>query len=131
MFEAYRNAEYIKIRIKKLNKKIEYLRSKQGLKASNYDRIIVSGGTPSNSQENLSNKIVDIEYEIEDLVIELNIETSYIKQIEYIGKKYNDDTIKIVKLKSKGLTNKEVADKLEVCPKTIARALNKINKNVQ
>lgn len=131
MFEAYRNAEYIKIRIKKLNKKIEYLRSKQGIKASNYDRIIVSGGLPSNSQENLSNKIVDIEYEIDDLLIELNIEKSYIKQIEYVSKKYNDDTIKIVKLKSKGLTNKEVAEKLEVCPKTIARALNKINKNVQ
>lgn len=131
MFEAYRNAEYIKMRIKKLNRKIEYLRGKQGLKASNYDRVVVSGGLPSNSQENLSNIIIDIEYEIKDLINELNIETSYIKSIEYISKKYNDDTIKIVKLKSKGLTNKEVAEKLEVCPKTVSRALNKINKNVQ
>jgi ATP/maltotriose-dependent transcriptional regulator MalT len=126
MWGCYRRVEEITETIKYLRNKIINLRSKQGLKATVFDKEIVSGGTRANTQESLSLAICECELEIERLEIELNIELNHINKMESIAKEYGDNTMAVIKLKAQGLYNWEVAEELGLSQRTIDRYIKKI-----
>lgn len=126
MWGCYRRVEEITETIKYLQNKIKNLRSKQGLKATVFDKEIVGGGTRANTQESLSLAICECELEIERLETELNIELNHINKMESIAKEYGDNTMAVIKLKAQGLYNWEVAEELGLSQRTIDRYIKKI-----
>ena len=126
MWGCYRRVREITETIKYLKNKINNLRSKQGLKASVFEKEIVSGGTRSNKQEELSLAICECEMEIERLEKELQLELNYIDKMESIAEEYGDKTMAVVKLKAQGLYNWEVAEELGLSERTIDRYIKKV-----
>lgn len=126
MWGCYRRVEELTETIRYLNHKIKTLRSRQGLKASNYDRIIVSGSVRSNSQEDICLQICEYEIELEKAKQELEIELEHTRNIEAIAEQYGDKTMAIIKLKAQGLYNWEVAEELGLSQRTIDRYIKKI-----
>ena len=126
MWGCYRRVEELTETIRYLNHKIKTLRSKQGLKGSNYDRIIVSGGVRANTQEDICLQICECELDLEKAQQELAVELEHTKKIEEIAEQYGDKTMAVIKLKAKGLYNWQVAEQLGVSCRTIDRITSKI-----
>lgn len=130
-YDCFKNREELIILKNRKLEKLKILRSKQGLKAVVYDKDRVQGGKKHNFNEELVLQICQIELDIISICREIDIEDRYIEQLKAINDVYNDNSVYIMQLKAKGLSNKEVAIELKCGVATIQRKLKNIKKMIE
>lgn len=130
-YDCFKNREELIVLKNRKIEKLKLLRSKQGLKAVVYDKDRVQGGKKHNFNEELSLQICQIELDIIAICKEIEIEDKYIEQLKAINDAYNDNSLYIMQLKAKGLSNKEISIELKCGVATIQRKLKNINKMIE